>query len=345
MIIVLKPGTREDRVGELVAALEAMGVAVQRNNGVDYTVLALIGDTSRISPAPIETNEIVHKVIRIQEPFKRANRLFHPEDTVIRVGGNEIGGRQLAVIAGPCAVETEPQIIELARTLKASGAHFLRGGAFKPRTSPYSFQGLGREGLDYLVRAGREAGMPIVTEIMSVDHIDEFVEKVDIIQVGTRNMQNFTLLRELGRTDKPVILKRGMSATIEEWLMSAEYVIAEGNSRVILCERGIRTFENYTRNTLDIGAVPVVKRLSHLPVLVDPSHASGIWWMVDPLARAAVAVGADGLMIEVHPDPRQALSDGNQSIKPQKFDRLMREIGALAELMGRTLRAPGELAS
>ncbi|NLG37394.1 MAG: 3-deoxy-7-phosphoheptulonate synthase [Clostridiales bacterium] len=342
MIIVLKPGTEEARIQELVAMLEALGVIVQRNNGVDYTVLALIGDTTQVSQYPIETNDIVHKVVRIQEPFKRANRLFHPPDTVIRVGGHEIGGGQFVVAAGPCAVESEKHICEMAQLMKAAGAHFLRGGAFKPRSSPYSFQGLGKEGLTYLARAGRDAGIPVVTEIMSIDMIDEFVKNVDIIQVGTRNMQNFTLLRELGRIDKPILLKRGMSATIEEWLMSAEYIISEGNENVILCERGIRTFENYTRNTLDIGAVPVVKRLSHLPVLVDPSHASGIWWMVEPLARAAVVAGADGLLVEVHTDPKQALSDGNQSIKPQKFDRLMKEIEVLASIMGRPLRAPGE---
>jgi 3-deoxy-7-phosphoheptulonate synthase len=342
MIIVLKPGTEEARIQELISMLEALGVIVQRNNGVDYTVLALIGDTTQVSQYPIETNDIVHKVVRIQEPFKRANRLFHPLDTVVRVGGHEIGGRQFVVAAGPCAVESEKHICEMAHLIKAAGAHFLRGGAFKPRSSPYSFQGLGKEGLAYLARAGREAGLPVVTEIMSIELIDEFVKNVDIIQVGTRNMQNFTLLRELGRIDKPILLKRGMSATIEEWLMSAEYIISEGNENVILCERGIRTFENYTRNTLDIGAVPIVKRLSHLPVLVDPSHASGIWWMVEPLARAAVVAGADGLLVEVHTDPKQALSDGNQSIKPQKFERLMKEIEVLAGIMGRPLRAPQE---
>jgi 3-deoxy-7-phosphoheptulonate synthase len=337
MIIVLKPHSSENSIQSLIDLLISFGVKVQRNNGVDYTVLALIGDTAEINVAPIQQNEIVHKVIRVQEPFKRANRLFHLEDSVIRVGENTIGADTFTVIAGPCSVESEEQMMTVAKVAKEAGAHFLRGGAFKPRTSPYSFQGLGREGLDILKAVGRETGLGIVSEIMSMDDMELFQDSVDIIQVGARNMQNFSMLKELGHIDKPILLKRGLSATIEEWLMSAEYIMVNGNDRVILCERGIRTFETYTRNTLDIGAVPVVKKLSHLPVLVDPSHATGIWWMVEPLSKAAVVAGADGVMLEVHPDPEHAMSDGAQSLKPAKFAALMRELEILARTQGKKI--------
>ena len=285
----------------------------------------------------LKVNECVDKVMRVQEPFKRANRSFHPEDSVIDVSGVKIGGRKLAVIAGPCSVENEKQIVGVAKSVKLAGAALLRGGAFKPRTSPYSFQGLKEAGLDLLKIARKETGLPIVTEIMSARMLERFVEDVDLIQVGARNMQNFELLKELGRTNVPVLLKRGLSATIEEWLMAAEYIMAGGNDNVILCERGIRTFETYTRNTLDLSAIPAVKKLSHLPVIVDPSHAAGLWWMVEPMAKAAVAAGADGLIIEVHNDPEHALCDGAQSLKPERFARLMGELSGIAKIVGREL--------
>jgi 3-deoxy-7-phosphoheptulonate synthase len=337
MIVMLKPGSPEDKILHLMELIESMGVSIQRNNGVDYTVLALIGNTAGIEKSSIEANDIVHKIIRVQEPYKRANRLFHHDNSMIKVGEHTIGGSEFMVIAGPCSVESEEQIVSVAKSVKEAGATFLRGGAFKPRTSPYSFQGLGVEGIKYMQTAKKETGLPIVTEILSADMIDLFVENVDIIQVGARNMQNFQLLKELGKTDTPILLKRGMVATIEEWLMSAEYIMSEGNPNVILCERGIRTFENYTRNTLDISAVPVVKRLSHLPVIVDPSHAGGIWWLVEPLAKAAVVVGADGVTVEVHPDPEHAMSDGGQSLKPKKFETIMKEIEILARTEGKTI--------
>jgi len=341
MIVVMKPGTPEIEIINLTATIEKKGLTVQRNNGTDYTVLALLGDTSKVSEAPLVANEFVHKVMRIQEPYKRVNRLFQPHRTIIDVGGHKIGSDDVIVMAGPCSVEDESSIISIAHQLKASGAHFLRGGAFKPRSSPYSFQGLGREGIQYLSKAKAESGLPIVTEIMSIDTLDAFGD-VDIIQVGARNMQNFTLLKELGKTDKPILLKRGLSSTIEEWLMSAEYIISEGNTQVILCERGIRTFENYTRNTLDISAVPMVKRMSHLPIIVDPSHAAGIWWMVDSLSKSAVAAGADGLMLEVHQDPANAISDGAQCIKPKQFDKLMNEINVICQAVGKNLSPTGK---
>jgi len=279
----------------------------------------------------------VEKVIHVQEPFKRASRVFHPENSVINVNGTSIGGEKLAVIAGPCSVESKAQITEIAVEVKKAGAGFLRGGAFKPRTSPYSFQGLKEEGLEYLKYAKEITQLPIVVELMSADKLELFEEHVDVIQIGARNMQNFDLLRAVGQTRKPVLLKRGLSATIEEFLTAAEYILAGGNENVILCERGIRTFETYTRNTLDISAVPVIKKLSHLPVIVDPSHASGIWWMVEPLAMAAIAVGADGLMIEVHNDPKNALCDGNQSITPENFRHLMDRIKDLAKIQNRKI--------
>ena len=282
-------------------------------------------------------NEGVEKVMRVQEPFKRANRAFHPEDSIVNVAGVPIGGKKIQVIAGPCSVESIEQITAVAQDVKASGATLLRGGAFKPRTSPYSFQGLKELGLDYLKAAREATGLPIVTEIMSADKLERFVEDVDLIQVGARNMQNFELLKELGKTNKPILLKRGLAATIEEWIMSAEYIMAGGNDNVILCERGIRTFEHYTRNTLDLSAIPAVKKLSHLPVVVDPSHAAGLWWMVEPLAKAAVAVGADGLLIEVHNNPECALCDGAQSLKPARFAKLMGELKGIAQIVGREL--------
>lgn len=337
MVIVMKPGTPEQEWKKIKENLEGRGYQINEIVGSGQTILGVIGDTSALDMNMLKVNECVDKVMRVQEPFKRANRSFHPEDSVIDVSGVKIGGRKLAVIAGPCSVENEKQIAGVAKSVKLAGATLLRGGAFKPRTSPYSFQGLKEEGLDLLKIARKETGLPIVTEIMSARMLERFVEDVDLIQVGARNMQNFELLKELGRTNVPVLLKRGLSATIEEWLMAAEYIMAGGNDNVILCERGIRTFETYTRNTLDLSAIPAVKKLSHLPVIVDPSHAAGLWWMVEPMAKAAVAAGADGLIIEVHNDPEHALCDGAQSLKPERFARLMGELSGIAKIVGREL--------
>lgn len=321
MIIVLRRGTDRKTIDEFSSALKkTYNVDVNEWQGVNETVLGLIGDTTTVDIGTIKAQDIVYSVKRVQEPYKKANRKFHPEDTVITLSnGAKIGGGNLTLIAGPCSVESESQVTEIAKAVKKSGASVLRGGAFKPRTSPYSFQGLKEEGLSLLFKARQETRLPIVTEIMSEADIDLFKD-VDIIQVGARNMQNFTLLKKLGKLDKPILLKRGLCATIEEWLMSAEYIMAEGNQQVILCERGIRTYEKYTRNTLDLSAIPIVKSLSHLPVIVDPSHATGHSWLVEPLAMAAVAAGADGLIIEVHNDPPHALCDGAQSLTPEEFD-------------------------
>ena len=336
MIIVLKPQSTKQMVDNFVDSLQKnYDVKVNEWVGTQSTVLGLIGDTSAIDIDYISAQDIVESVKRVQEPYKKANRKFHPDDTVITLpGGQKIGDGSLSLIAGPCSVESERQIVEIAKSVKDSGAQFLRGGAFKPRTSPYAFQGLKAEGLELLREARKVTGLPIVTEIMRVSHIPLF-EDVDIIQVGARNMQNFELLKELGRLDKPILLKRGLSSTIEELLMSAEYIMAGGNEKVILCERGIRTYETYTRNTLDISAVPILKKLSHLPVIVDPSHASGISWLVEPLALAAVAAGADGLINEVHNDPQHALSDGAQSLTPEQFDQVAKHVNAAAKAFGR----------
>lgn len=334
MIIVLKPSTPPERIQLFTDKLcSDYDVKVNRWDGVHSTVLGLIGDTYTVDIEYIDAQDIVESVKRVQEPYKKANRKFHPENTVVKVSENvSIGDGSLHIMAGPCSVESEKQIVDIAKSVKESGATILRGGAFKPRTSPYAFQGLKSEGLDLMKIARKETGLPIVSEIMRTEHIDMF-ENVDIIQVGARNMQNFDLLKELGKTDKPVLLKRGLSATIEEWLMSAEYIMAGGNDNVILCERGIRTYENYTRNTLDISAIPIVKKLSRLPVVVDPSHASGKSWLVEPLAMAAVAAGADGLIIEVHNDPPHALSDGAQSLTPEQFKKVSEKIIALKECL------------
>lgn len=337
MILVLKPGTTEEQQRELINEIERLGLKVHVSTGEQTTIIGLIGDVSKINPYALASHEIVAKTLRVKEPFKKANRMFKPEDTVIEVRGRKIGAGHFAMIAGPCSVESEEQIISIARALKKAGATFLRGGAYKPRTSPYSFQGLGIEGLELLKTAGKETGLPIVSEIMSTEVLDRFVEDVDIIQVGARNMQNFVLLRELGRTRKPILLKRGLSATYEEWLMSAEYIMSEGNENVILCERGIRTFETYTRNTLDLSAVPAIKRLSHLPIIIDPSHGTGKAWMVPPMSKAAVVSGADGLIIEVHNNPKCALSDGEQSITPDDYAALVPDLRKLAGFEGRSI--------
>lgn len=336
MIIVIKADTPQKELEGLIHDIKQYGVAVNTWVGTESTVLGLIGDSSKIDISLLEAQPQVARVMKVQEPYKKANRKFHPDNTVIDVAGFPIGGKKVAVIAGPCSVESEEQIIEIARSAKNAGATFLRGGAFKPRTSPYAFQGLKAEGIEFLLEAKKETGLPIVTEIMSTNHIPLF-EEVDVVQVGARNMQNFELLKELGQVKKPILLKRGLANTIEELLMSAEYIINAGNPRVILCERGIRTFENFTRNTLDISAVPVLKRLSHLPVVVDPSHAAGIPWLVEPLARAAVAVGADGVIIEVHNHPEKALSDGAQSITPHSFAEIMKNLKPMASVSGRAL--------
>ena len=307
MIIVMKPGIPAGEELRVKSLMESKGFQIHESRGANFTLFGVVGDTAAFDMNQLRVYDCIDKVMRVQEPYKRANRMFHPEDSIVDVCGVKVGGKQITVMAGPCSVETREQIIGVAEDVKQMGAAILRGGAFKPRTSPYSFQGLQETGLDLLKEAKAVTGLPIITEIMAADKIERFVEDVDVIQVGARNMQNFELLKELGKTDKPILLKRGLSATIEEWLMSAEYIMAGGNDNVILCERGIRTFENYTRNTLDLSAIPAVKKLSHLPVVVDPSHAAGMWWMVEPLAKAAVAVGADGLIIEVHNDPEHAL--------------------------------------
>lgn len=338
MIIVLKQHAPQEFVDGLMRSIKAKGVQIDVSKGARKTILGLVGNTSVIDREQIAGYEFVDKVIRVEEPYKRASRTFHPADTVVDVGGVQIGGKKLAVIAGPCSVETPEQIEGVAQAIKDAGATMLRGGAFKPRTSPYSFQGLQDKGLDMLCQAGKKAHLPVVTEIMSADKIDLFLEdNVDIIQIGARNMQNFELLKAVGKTRKPVLLKRGLSATIEEWLMSAEYIMAGGNRNVILCERGIRTFETYTRNTLDLSAVLAVKHKSHLPIVVDPSHATGKRWMVEALSKAAIAAGADGVMIEVHNNPDKALCDGAQSITPDMFARLMDSLRQLAPIVGREL--------
>lgn len=337
MIIVMKPTATEDEVAKMKAEIINKGLRTSVVIGEGQTIIGIIGDTTKIDPETIQADDSVEKVMHVSEPYKLAGRSFHPEDTIVDVAGVKFGGDLIPVIAGPCSVESEEQVIEVAKAIKESGARLLRGGAFKPRTSPYAFQGKGVEGLDILVAAKKATGLPIVSEIMDAEYIDEFAEKVDLIQVGARNMQNFTLLKKLGKVNKPILLKRGLSATYEEWLMSAEYIMANGNPNVILCERGIRTYETYTRNTLDLQAIPVLKKLTHLPILIDPSHAGGKWWLVDPMAKAAVASGADALMIEVHNCPEKALSDGPQSLKPEKFDQLMKELKIFAKAVGKEI--------
>ncbi len=337
MIIVLKPRTKQQEIDRVLNLIKSKGLDTHIVEGSEMTIIGCIGDTTRIDAKLFEVNPSVDKVMHVQEPYKLANRAFHPEDSIIDVSGVRIGGNNMAMIAGPCSVESTGQVLEIALAAKASGANLLRGGAFKPRTSPYSFQGLGLQGLDILCEVREETGLPIVTELMSPEHLDLFNEKVDLIQIGARNMQNFDLLKQLGQLDRPILLKRGLNATYEEWIMSAEYIMASGNENVILCERGIRTFESYTRNTLDLQSIPVLKRLTHLPVIVDPSHAGGKWWLVDSMSRAAVAAGADGLMIEVHNNPECALCDGAQSLKPEKYDELIQDVAQIAKVLGKTL--------
>lgn len=337
MIIVVKPEATEQEVDYIINKIKSFGLSVHVSRGVERTIIGAIGNEDVIRNQPLEALPGVEKVLPILKPYKLASREFKREDSVIQVSDQKVGGKRLAVMAGPCSVESRELTLEIAREVKKAGANFLRGGAFKPRTSPYAFQGLGEEGLKYLAEAKAETGLAIVTELMDPRDSEVVLRYSDIIQVGARNMQNFRLLKEVGSYQKPVLLKRGMSSTIKELLMSAEYIMSEGNYNVILCERGIRTFEDYTRNTLDLSAVPVIKQLSHLPVIVDPSHGTGKWDLVAPMAMAAVAAGADGLMIEVHPKPEEAFSDGAQSLLPAKFAELMQQLTKLAQLMGKEL--------
>ncbi len=332
MIAILKPGTTPAQTDHLVSWLKTMNLDVHISHGEEVTILGLVGDTTRVDIDLLKSLEMVDTVKRVSEPFKQANRKFHPMDTIIEVGNARIGGGYFAMIAGPCSVESEAQIVEVAQAVKASGANLLRGGAFKPRTSPYAFQGMGAEGIRLLLKAKEATGLPIVTEIMNISTLDLFAD-VDVIQVGARNMQNFDLLKELGKTKKPILLKRGLANTIQELLMSAEYIMSEGNEKVILCERGIRTFETATRNTLDLSAVAVLHNLTHLPVVVDPSHATGKAELVPPMAMAAAAAGADGIMVEVHNNPAAALCDGAQSLTPAQFDELNRRVQRLREVL------------
>jgi 3-deoxy-7-phosphoheptulonate synthase len=337
MVVVMQERASEDQIEKVVAHLVELGMDVHRSTGVSRTVLGAVGDDRHLDPRLVELMDGVSEVLRITEPYKLASRAFKPEGTVVTLGDVRVGGDEVIVMAGPCSAETEAQVETAAAAVKRAGAKVLRGGAFKPRSSPYSFQGLGEEGLKLLRAAANQHDLKLVSEVMDVSQIAVIDKYCDMFQVGARNMQNFTLLRELGRARKPVLLKRGIAATIEEWLLSAEYVLAGGNDQVILCERGIRTFENYTRNTLDISAIPVVKKLSHLPIIADPSHGTGRRDKVAPMARAAVAAGADGLIIEVHGDPDHALSDGAQSLFPSQFDRLMAELRIIAPAIGRSI--------
>ena len=333
MIIVFKLGTDDETLGKVKELVEKQGVEVSVTKGAQQTTFGLIGDTSSINIGQLEMNEAVEKVMKVQEPFKKANRVFHPEDSVIDIDGQKIGGGHFAIIAGPCAIESEEQFMTIARAVKDGGANFLRGGAFKPRTSPYSFQGLGEKGIEIMEMAKKETGLPIITEMMSAKQVEKFADRVDVIQIGARNMQNFDLLKEVGKSKTPVLLKRGLCATYEEFLMAAEYIMAGGNEKVVFCERGIRTFESWTRNTLDVSAVPVIKRKSHLPIVIDPSHACGINWLVEPLSRAAVAIGAGGITVEVHNKPEEAMSDGQQSLLPEAFAKMVEKINILRKVM------------
>jgi 3-deoxy-7-phosphoheptulonate synthase len=326
MLVVMKPGAPQEEVEKMYRKLMTMAVEVTFIEGAERSVFALVGDTTKLDLSTVAVNSHVEKVMRVQQPYKLASRTYHPEDTVVAIGDCKFGGGHKAVIAGPCSVESIEQMVHTAALVKSAGAAMLRGGAYKPRTSPYTFQGLGEEGLMMLAKAREATGLPFVTEVMDVETFDTVEHYADLIQIGARNMQNFPLLKRAGKSGKPILLKRGLSATLEEFLMAAEYIMAGGNSQVILCERGIRTFDTYTRNTLDISIIPAVKEVSHLPIIVDPSHASGKWSMVEPLSKAAMAIGADGLIIEVHHQPEQALCDGAQSLKPHKFERLMASV-------------------
>ncbi len=337
MIITMTMRANEEDLKKVIKFIEEKGFSYNSHKGENHRIIGVIGDTKGLSMEQFKAFPEVEKVMRVSHPFKMASRDFVPDSTVIKVGNVEIGGDKLAVIAGPCAVEERELLLNIAKEINKAGADILRGGAFKPRTSPYSFQGLGEEGLKYLKEASEITNMPFITEVMTPGDVDLLYKYADIFQIGARNAQNFSLLREVGKTDKPVMLKRGMMSNIEEWLMSAEYILSEGNSRVILCERGIRTFEKYTRNTLDLSSIPLIKRLSHLPIIVDPSHGTGHWRLVEPMAKAAVAAGADGIMVEVHPDPERAWSDGQQSLNFKKFNRLMDNLKPVAKAVSKIM--------
>lgn len=338
MIISTKKGTPQEELQKIISGFEAQGLEVTLIRGTDYNVFGLVGDTTKINDKVVAANPWVESVTRVSAPYKKANRLFHAADTIVDVAGVKVGGKEnVVVIGGPCSVECEQQAVDIAKAVKAGGGKMLRGGAYKPRTSPYAFQGLGTEGILDLVKAREATGLPIVSELMSEDKIDEFEEYVDLVQIGARNMQNFQLLKAVGKMKKPVLLKRGLANTIEEWIMSAEYIMAGGNENVIFCERGIRTFEPYTRNTLDLSVIPIIKEKTHLPIIIDPSHATGNWRYVEAMSLAAVAAGADGLIIEVHTDPEHAWSDGAQTLKPEKFRQVVDKCRAVAHVVGRDL--------
>ncbi|WP_296242186.1 3-deoxy-7-phosphoheptulonate synthase [uncultured Faecalicoccus sp.] len=337
MIITLKKEAKPEQIEKLIHRFENMDLKVTVIYGENYNVFGLVGDTSKVDEKNIMANPIVANVQRVDEPYKLVNRKFHPEDTIVDVNGIKIGGKKLTMIAGPCSVEGQEQILRIAKEVKECGADMLRGGAYKPRTSPYAFQGLGTQGIMDLCQAREETGLPIVSELMAIEHLEEFVENVDIIQIGARNMQNFDLLKAVGKTKKPILLKRGLANTINEWIMAAEYIMSEGNPNVIFCERGIRTFETMTRNTLDLAVIPIIKSKTHLPIIIDPSHAAGNWKLIESLSLASIAAGADGLIIEVHDNPECAWSDGDQSLKPDKYASLVQKGKKIAQVIGREL--------
>ena len=338
MIISTKRGTPQAEIQKIIAGFEAQGLSVTLIRGTDYNVFGIVGDTTKVNEKQVAANPWVESVTRVSAPYKKANRLFHEADTIVDVNGVKIGGKEkICVIGGPCSVECESQVVDIAKAVKEAGGSMLRGGAYKPRTSPYAFQGLGTEGVLDMVKARELTGLPIVSELMSEDKIEEFEQYVDLVQIGARNMQNFQLLKAVGKMKKPVLLKRGLANTIEEWIMSAEYIMAGGNENVIFCERGIRTFEKYTRNTLDLSVIPIIKEKTHLPIIIDPSHATGNWRYVEAMSLAAVAAGADGLIIEVHNDPQNAWSDGAQSLKPDKFRQVIDKCRAIAHVVGRDM--------
>ena len=338
MIITMKKSATKADIEHVMKQLKDKGLQIHESIGENLNVFGVVGDTSQVDPKRIEANKHVESVVRVSSPYKKASRMFHPEDTIVEVNGIHIGGKEkIVVIGGPCSVEGKDMICHIAHEVKDAGGVMLRGGAYKPRTSPYAFQGMGTEGILALAQARKQTGLPVVTELMSADKLDEFVEHVDVIQIGARNMQNFDLLKAVGKTNKPVLLKRGLANTIEEWIMSAEYILSEGNTNVMLCERGIRTFEPYTRNTLDLSVVPIIKKKTHLPIIIDPSHATGDWELVEAASLAAIAAGADGLIVEVHDLPECAWSDGAQSLKPDNFKELIRKGKAIAGVIGRAM--------
>lgn len=337
MIITVKKEAKKQDIDLLIQKLELQGVQVHLILGENYNVFGLVGDTSKLDEKNLLANPIITDIQRVSQPYKLANRMFHPEDTIVNVNGIEIGGKKIVMIAGPCSVEGQDQISRIAKEVKEAGADMLRGGAYKPRTSPYAFQGMGTAGILAMVNARHETGLPIVSELMAIEHLEEFVENVDIIQIGARNMQNFDLLKAVGKTKKPVLLKRGLANTIEEWIMAAEYIMSEGNPNVIFCERGIRTFEKYTRNTLDLAVIPIIKERTHLPIIIDPCHAAGDYKLIEALSLASIAAGADGLIIEVHDDPCNAWSDGSQSLKPKRYAQLVEKGKQIAKVIGREM--------